>query len=56
MAFLTAQHGRRFGWAEHARHGPVFKTYLLGRKTVVVSDPQLARKIFTGEHELVESE
>ena len=35
------------------RHGPIWKTHLLGKPTIFVSDVQAVRKILAAEHRLV---
>ena len=45
----------RKGFLERRRkqHGPIWKTSLLGRNTIYVSDVQAARQILAAEHKLV---
>lgn len=44
----------QFATPLHARLGPLFTTWILGEKTVVVGSLDLLRKCLSKEHELLE--
>ncbi|KAK9843391.1 hypothetical protein WJX81_000043 [Elliptochloris bilobata] len=55
-ASVMAKQGMEFAKPLHARLGPLFTTWVLGEKTVVVGSLELLRKCLSKEHELVEGD